>query len=166
MSRPFNLTTDSTWPFNVCNSLNLTKTQTQTKKNIKDQNGKLKKDSGENRIPCNLGSPFGFLSHLVELGYIRPVTKHFGVGNFKPVKGPLRMGPLELTLFLTEILLSRERNLKKKKLKSVNKKKDIFIYLFFLPDIKSMHTLFSITRSHALPLSAYRIKNFIISSGK
>ncbi|GER29422.1 ATP-dependent RNA helicase DBP7 [Striga asiatica] len=84
-------------------------------------------------------------------------------GWMKPVKCSLSLCPLKFTIFFTEILLLCKCNLKKgaikekvHKIKWKKKRGDLSIC-----DIN--RTLCSITRSQALPLNAYLMKNLMKS---
>lgn len=64
-------------------------------------------------IPSNFSSPFGFFSHVIEFCEMSPLGEHLSIRRLQTVQRSLCVSPLQLTLFLSEILLSCERNLQK-----------------------------------------------------
>lgn len=107
MSSPFSLTTDSTCPFKVCNSLSL-QNVTNYFFNTSARGVSTQKDYIKNKLclPCNLSTTFGLLCDLRKL----PVTILFieKVSCFrwlKTMQSPLCSSPLCLSLFFPIVFL-------------------------------------------------------------
>ena len=123
------------------------------------------------KLPGNLSSSFCLFCHLIEFCNWA-ICKHLSFRRVQPMKGSLCMCPFKLTFFLAKIFLSGKGNLQKMVEIHVRKMSESppskSVHGIYRGQYHSfiVHTLCSITRSQALPLRAYRMKNLIKSSGK